>query len=470
MSSVLKSRLARMARITAKIALGLAACIFLVVLICVIVNSFDAPLSEQAKDLLTLPPNPYPADDNIYLGMAGLEGPGERPIIAIGRERIDAYNRALDSMLLNPEVALELNKKWDAASLAFSGKLELGSPRTGSIWAEVKTHRQDIAATLASNPILYQRYLSMHHLHGYYETALPSHLAPPISAPREIRVLFLGDVANRIQTGTLQQQREALADLQCDLQLWRALLKGEGTLISKMLAAAFLHADLTLLADMIADPSTELSSLYDVLEPLASPFEPKDYRIGNAFPAEFRGTATLYRSITDANASAGSASSWLERTWNAFQAHFFKLNATENMSAAHAAHWAALADSEPSLFIKNREANRAWLKDHELHFSPGILYNPIGKILVAIAAPQNDAYSLRVYDVAAYQRLVYLSYQLKRQHIATADVAAFLNAHPDWSTHPVDGKPFRWNPETRELAVSTLGEHSMAQRFSAVLR
>jgi hypothetical protein len=77
---------------------------------------------------------------------------------------------------------------------------------------------------------------------------------------------------------------------------------------------------------------------------------------------------------------------------------------------------------------------------------------------------------LRAYDVAAYQRLIYLVFQLKRQHIVAADVASFMKAHPDWSTHPVDGKPFRWNAETAELAVNTLGEHPKDQRFGVTLR
>ena len=87
-----------------------------------------------------------------------------------------------------------------------------------------------------------------------------------------------------------------------------------------------------------------------------------------------------------------------------------------------------------------------------------------------LAVSQIDTYPMRVYDVAAYQRLAYLAFQLKRQHIATADVAAFLNAHPEWSTHPVDGRPFRWNSQPRELAVNTLGEHSKQLRFSVILR
>jgi hypothetical protein len=47
---------------------------------------------------------------------------------------------------------------------------------------------------------------------------------------------------------------------------------------------------------------------------------------------------------------------------------------------------------------------------------------------------------------------------------------AFLKAHSEWSTHPVDGIPFRWNAETGELAVNTLGEHPKEQRCSVILR
>jgi hypothetical protein len=472
MQIALKPRLAKIARISAEIAGGLIAFVLILVIACVILNSFDAPLSEQAKALLAAPPNPYPSNENLYLAMAGLEGPGERPIAEMGQERLEAYNQALDSMLPNPDAALKVNRNWDAAKLAFSGKLELGPQRTTSIWTDAKRHRQDIAALLASNPKLYQRYLSLHDLRGYYETARPSYMGPAIYVTQQVRVLFLGDVSNRVQTGTLQQQHEALTDLQHDLQMWRTVLKGDGTLIGKMVAAASLHGDLILLADFIEDPSNDLVHLDDVLGPMLLPSDPKDYRIGNAFAAEFRGTVAVYKTITAPNELVGSmaSSSWHQRTWDAFQAHFFKINATENMGAAMAAQWVALGDSAPSQFYLNREAYREWLDQNEPHLSPAFLYNPVGKILVKLAVPQNDVYPLRAFDVAAYQRLVCLLFQLKRQRVATADVLVFLKAHPEWSTHPVDGRTFRWNAETGELAVNTLGEHPKGQRFSVMVR
>jgi hypothetical protein len=42
--------------------------------------------------------------------------------------------------------------------------------------------------------------------------------------------------------------------------------------------------------------------------------------------------------------------------------------------------------------------------------------------------------------------------------------------HPEWSTHPIDGKPFRWSPATGELAVNTVGTHPYGRRFSVIVR
>jgi hypothetical protein len=464
----LKSRLAKIARITAKITLGLVTFVILTVLVLFILNSFDAPLNAQAKALLTPPPNPYPSDDNIYLAMAGLDGPSDRPITDMGQERIAAYDRALDSMLLHGDVPTGPELKWSSARIQFSGKLALGSPRASSIWTDAKAHREEIAASLGANQQLYQRYLSLHQLKGYYETARPSFMAPVIVLPQYLRALFLADVANRIQAGSLPQQHEALTDLRQDIELWRTVLTGDGNLISKMVAVAWLHGDLILVADLISDPSIDLNSLDDLLDPILLRWDLKDYRIGNAFAAEYRARATLYRTIATAHEMVGTSASsnWANRVSNAVQAHFFKSNATENMDAEFTARRIALCDSEPSEFERNRQTYEDWFEKEGPHLSPSNFYNPMGKILASLSSSQKDSYSLRAYDVAAYQRLVNLAYQLKRRHIATADVESFMRAHPEWSTHPVDGKPFQWNADTGEFAVNTLGLYPTAQRFS----
>jgi hypothetical protein len=463
----------RVARVSKKIAISLVAFVVLTVFVCSAINSFDVLLSAEAKTLLAAPPNLYPSEDNIYVALAGLDGPSQKSVVDTGNARIEAYNQALDSMQLDPDAAVAFSNRADSTALTFDGDLKL-QPLTSSIWTYAKSHRADITALLTANQELYQRYLAMQRLHGYYETARPSILAPRFYVPPPLRALFLADISDRIQTGTRPQQHAALDELGQDLQMWQVVLKGEGPFFPKMIAVASLHADFLVLADMIADPNTDPAILAGKQGAVISPFDLSDWKIGKAFEAEFRAAVPLIRSIPFAtSAAAGNSarrSSWWKRQSDALQMHFFQVNATENLNAAQMMQLAALADSDPARFSQALEAYRGWLKENETFLSPTILYNPVGKILVGIWATTYEDYPMRAFDVAALQRLVYLAYQLRLQRIDTSDVAAFLVQHPEWSTHPIDGKPFRWSPATGELAVNTAGRYQDARRFRVAVR
>jgi hypothetical protein len=87
-------------------------------------------------------------------------------------------------------------------------------------------------------------------------------------------------------------------------------------------------------------------------------------------------------------------------------------------------------------------------------------------MLVAIATPFYTDYVLRPYDAAALQRLVRLSFEIRRQRIAPAAVAAFMKLHPEWSTHPADGRPFVWKPASGEIAIQPVAKQPADRRFS----
>jgi hypothetical protein len=458
--------------------IGILAFALLIGLVSLALNSFDVPLSAEAKTLLATPASPYRPDDNLYVAFAGFDASSKGSIVDTGTARIEAYNAALDSILLNPAAAISIRQP-ASTKLAFKGDLASWKPLSSSIWTAVKSHRADIAGLLASNQELYQRYRSLHQLHGYWETARPSYFMPSVYLPQSVRILFLADIANRIQTGTLQQKRDALTELSQDLRLWKFVLKGNGDLSSKMIASASLQADLLLLGDMIADADPELALLDAEQAAAISQFEPADWKIGNVFGAEFRMRAAHFMAsrpfeiMPSANAAAPETRSWPGRLWQrlrrAFTAHFFKVNAAMNESAAQMLQLAALANSDPARFSQARVAYRQWLDQNEMLVSPAVLYDPIGKILVGTAALNWDDFPLRVYDVAALQRLVFLAYQLRAQRISPVDVASFLSQHPEWSAHPVDDRRFVWNSATGELAVTTVVAHPCGQRFSTMI-
>jgi hypothetical protein len=462
------------ARVLVTAALGLLVLVLLLLIIGFLLNSFDARLSAEAAFELTAPPNPFPPADNIYVALVGLDGPSHESVIDIGQARIATYNQRLESLLREPG-AVPSGKRLDL-TLAFDGDLSAWQPLTTSIWTNVKSHRDDIAHLLAKNQVLYSRYLELHRLKGYYQAAQPSYLMPHAYVPTPLRTLFLADVANRLQVGSLEVQRAALSDLAEDMRMWKLVLRGNGDISAKMTATAALHGDFLLAADMIADPNSKLDAMEEPLGAALRELEPADWKIGNTFGTELRMRATHFMAlrpfeiVPSVNGTAASGNpqqpSWWRRTWNACLLHFFKANAATNLSAAQMARLANLADSDPADFSRTLKAYRDWLDRNEGLVSPLALYNPVGKSLVRTAGATWEDYPQRAYDVAAFQRLVYLSLQLRTQRIGTADIAGFLTEHPEWSTHPIGNLPFRWSPATGELAVVTVATQPRGRRFS----
>ena len=98
---------------------------------------------------------------------------------------------------------------------------------------------------------------------------------------------------------------------------------------------------------------------------------------------------------------------------------------------------------------------------------PASLFNPMGKMLVSITTDAYyNRYMLRSWDVVAFQRMVLLGYAIRRQRVANGAVPAFMKSHPEWATHPVDGREFLWDPDAHTLAVQELGEHRDNSTFT----
>jgi len=434
------------------------------------INWRDEPLSAQARALLALPPDRLRPEDNIYIAMAGFTAPSGASVTATGQARIERYNERLDAVLHNPSApALDSLTSRDPGQLLFVGQADFVHPLSDSVWNEVAAHRADIEALLARNAELCQRYQALARLPGYFETARPSYLAPPVYVPTEVRYLFLEATALRLRSGSAGEQREALSELSADIALWRRVLTGEGLLVSKMLSLAYLQSDLLLLADLIADPHAEVPVGEGDAERVAPLFADGDFALATAFAAEFRvqvslleQTQYLYTIGWSPQPAGGNIErSGLDRLGSAVSGHFFKLNATVNLFAQQVQRLDSIAPG-PQVAATDRKLAQtsatAW--------SAVGVYNPIGKLLAGLAAPLGVNYPLRAWDVAALQRLVRAGYEIRRRQTPKADIPAFLEQHPEWARHPGDGRPFLWDPEALEIRVQTIGEQPAGRRFS----
>ena len=433
------------------------------------INWRDQPLTQQAGALLAAPPDPLRPDDNIYLAMAGFTAPSGTSVIAAGQARIEHYNEHLDAVLHDPSAqAIDSLTLKDPRALGFQGQAEFVQPLSGSVWDEVPPHREQIAALAVQNGELYQRYLALYRLPGYFETARPSYLAPAVFVPTEVRYLFLEATVLRLRGGSAREQRAALDDLIADVGLWRRVLTGQGLLISKMLALAYLESDYLVLADMIADAHSAVPSGPDDADNAAPLFALRDFDLGSAFAAEFRVQASLLEQTqylytigwNPAPARTAAPRGLTDRLGAEISGHFFKLNATVNLFAEQAGRLMDVTPG-PGVVAADRKLAESSLSAWSLVGA----YNPIGKLLAGIAAPTGVTYPLRAWDAAALQRLVRAGYEIRRQRVAPAEIPAFLTRHPEWSTHPGDGRPFLWLPESAEIHVQTIGEQPRGRRF-----
>lgn len=448
-------------RVAAKIGGAIVGLILALLLVWVGINLFDQPLSATARAILATPPDPYPAADNVYVALVGFDAPAGQSIITVGQERIDEHNRALARSLeaRNTGWVIELPPR--ARKLEFKGQADTGSLRISSVCGSAKDDRAQVFDLIDANRELYQRYLSLHGMHGYFVSAGPADSAAGFLAATSLHSLFLASTANSIQAGTPAQQQAALGDLGQDMHLWETVLDGTGGMLAKVVAVQALHADLLLAGEIVTDPACDLTFLRGQGDSLLAPFSLQNWKIGNAYEVEMRWEVPAMAAMS----RGASDGPWLQRAGNWFGMRFFKLHATENLDAQRTQRLRALAEGDPATYLARREKYDTWIRDN---VSSAGFYNPVGKILVALSTA-NERFPAQVYDVAAFQRLVYLAYQVRVHRVPLADVAKFMAQHPQWSTHPIGGMPFRWDPASGRLAVSPAGHEPPGEIFALTL-
>ncbi|MBA3581215.1 MAG: hypothetical protein H0W44_02050 [Gammaproteobacteria bacterium] len=362
-------------------------------LVMIAINFFDEDLAPETTVLLTAPPNQFSADQNLYLALLGSDAPmGESPV-AFGLEKVKEYEVGLEARLKDPRIALEDVSKKNPRLLDFKGKLDFCHPLQTSCWDKIENHKDEIEKLLDDNRELYQRYLALKNFTGYYDTATPSLYSPLIYPSSQIRSLFLVNFAVQMKSQNLHQQKAALMDLDGDIRVWRAMLMGEGDLVSKMSAVAYLQGDYLMLADMIADSTIDLSSFSTELDHMVMQFDQDDWKIGKMFTYEFRTMTSIWdRMSRDAdaqfdirNAIAGDTPKWWERYWSRFSLHFYKARATVNLNSKVIQQLTKMTDAEPENVYVARDAYSTWMRKN-LSFGLNFAYNPMGKTLLAIGA------------------------------------------------------------------------------------
>lgn len=446
------------------------AAVALMIAALLVANAADETLSTQALATLTPPPSRYPDGENLFVLLAGLDAPADQSPLAAGEANIAAYRRVVTGHLplrgMSPDA---VGKTPESARLTVTTDLPQWDMLASSIWESARAAHAEIAAWTSGNRVLLDRYSALTAARGYEEEPLRSSIELYYLVPQSLRVLYLAGIAAAVQSGTDAARRTAIRSLADDVALWRRMLQGEGTLVSKMVATAYLHADFILLADMIEDRSVPLDQVQHGAAALLEPWPVDSWKIGRAFRTEFRRSAAV---LADAREDPEHFLHAFDPGWNWLQRRstdvgrlFVKQNATRNLQALILDRLSAVADGDPARYPDNARAYADWFAQLPSWSFPAILYNPIGKSLVDLGGPPFLDYPLRAFDVAAFQRLVVLAGQLRAQSVAPAEVPGFMIAHPEWSTHPVERVPFAWDTQRGEIRVIPRARTQPGRRF-----
>ena len=451
--------------------LGLVAVVLIFAAVVTIINFYDEPASPEAGTLLARAPNTLRPEENIYVALLGFNAPNGTSTAAWGQSVISAYEAELGSSGVN---ARSESKSLPASEKAkFVGRVGFCKPMTSSCWEHWQDHEAETEKLVRDNQELYNRYLELHALAGYYETTSPSFEAPMAYVPSEVRNLFVANFVVRMHASVKNERKAAIRDICADIEMWRLVLIAEGTVLSKMVAIANLHGDLAAIADMLADPTIDASEFSGPEIEKAVLADARDWRMGNAFAAEFRAMDQFVKEL-EVEVRTGRGK-WIDeeerRSWWALHVarisnHFLKFQATENLYASEMAQLQVFGNASPADFKLEQAQWHEWEATHFQMLSPRSLYNPSGKLMLSIGAGIYDEYPKRAQDLAAFERAVKLAYEIRINRITNGEVPAYIHSHSELALYPATGEEVTWDAMRSQISIRPMVTRSPPRRFT----
>ena len=418
----------------------------------------DPALTPQAEALLTAPENPYPDSDNLYLALVGFDAPeGETPLSA-ARQRI-ARAREIDELgWRDPKAASLANLEEDRRQV-FLGDTLCEAPDP-SLWRDSVPHQIEFARLRVDNAELFGRYLSLHELSGFFASGPRTRgMAEMAGTLRKVRCLYLADLVIRLRRGGPTVRRAALEALAQDAQVWRRVLHGEGTSLTARIGETNLAIDYQLLVDILSDttvPAAVFRDAANAVEPLLM-FD--DWNVPS-FQEQFRKAVVALQRIKTARAAArqptrlfSSPLEWLRSFNRDLTTGAVKLTASQNLISKLSDQLTQIGAPNP----QNLRALESYGKNlPEEQRNPFYLQHIKGVLFPDEQQVRRELHI--IWDLAAFQRLLHLGYEIRRQQLDADAIPALLRAHPEWATHPADGRPFLWKAQSGELCARRIGE------------
>lgn len=438
-------------KLLGKILAALFVLFIVVVLAFVVINSSDKPPSQTALEFQQAYDNRKPVSeaDNGYIYLAGFDAASDEAPEAVGAKRIkfskdfikglESNNKDIFRAEYNPEEAFikEVKTVFDQCAVINKVCIE-----------EINKNSARIVEWSQAEALIGGRYTKLI-THSSWLELVPMDMNLPTPTfglvLKAQRLAFIQELA----ASEPQHPDRVVELLNKDLRFWRVVLRDTDMLIGKMVAAAaiknnFLWTNQFLLS---LDQNKRSSVIPSVAQ---QTFTDEELSLRRSLIGEWIFTSKAYDKTEKMHLNKFPdklASDLLfkrQDTINRSATAFKNLIDAQNTS---------IADFETGVTAQktsNQQLNSTYSSFSYYLMNP---YNPVGKILLAVAAPAYDNYSARAKDLEVFRRGLLASIEYMKSE---------SGANIQYSS-PYKTKPFVINQQERTITVNGLGNSTHGQ-------
>jgi hypothetical protein len=415
------------------------------------VNAFDEELMPEAAQYGEPRPPGVPEADNGYYALLALAaGDGEDGMAYAQAWLAEARVAAAENRLERRTVPKRTQRP-DLCDPAYESCLGAVHGNASEVAAQLEICREDIQR--------YERLIAFRRYEEVLDYPLRAETGfPPYGDVRRAQQAYLARAVLAAEAGNVQ---DAVAAVERDIAFQRVMLGGARTMLGKVVAATAYWRDLAMIADLLQRRPAEVAPLHARLRAMLQPIDPAALRVSPAIEAEFS-FAKHFLEDPGARAPAEQPRKALETIAVAL---FYKRNASINMEYRRLTALAAAADlpsdrGSAELRTLSQQAHAIGWRDY--------LYNPVGKVLTRVAAPDHgdDAYHrLRLHDLDAYNRLVGLGVELLAAGVTVDGVAGFVGKSDARFHDPYTEQPMAWDRSVRQLGFTARSRFAAGRKL-----
>ncbi|MCF6264867.1 MAG: hypothetical protein L3J24_14945, partial [Xanthomonadales bacterium] len=231
-----------------------------------------------------------------------------------------------------------------------------------------------------------------------------------------------------------------------DLLFWRMILKKGHLLITNMVTIATLSDDINSLSVAIKQSRLTVVQL-NQLQGKINPLSVNEIDLGRTFEFEFKYGMSMI-GPEEAESSIG-LTEWVD---------FFQPQATHNLNYLHITKplkkVTALNTAEFYQYLESDQPAEGFASP--VKWSPSMLYNPVGKILVGYATPAYTDYIARVHDLNGMFYLLKLQIEIALNPDRAVEQVITNSEY----TNPYTLKPMAYNSESHSIYFECMDKTS----------